>query len=118
MGTGQSAGETIPDNVKIVHDDGSLLSWVRHMAESKFVVLPISPDSIAASGISTYLMAMALKKCVIITEGPATKGLLLNHQNSVIVPPRDPDALRRLFSRWMRTASFENVWPRRGTVTQ
>jgi glycosyltransferase involved in cell wall biosynthesis len=84
----------IQDNMRVVHDDGSGESWIRYIAEAKFVVLPISSDSIAASGISTYLVAMALKKCVIISEGPATQGIL-NRQNSVIVPPSDPDALRQ-----------------------
>jgi len=91
--------EAIPENVRVVHDDGSISSWIRYIAEAKFVVLPIAADSIAASGISTYLLAMALKKCVVITEGPATKGILLNHQNSVIVPASDPDALRGAIQR-------------------
>ncbi len=88
----------VHDKVCIVHDDGSLVSWIRYMAGCKFVVLPISSDSIAASGISTYLMAMALKKCVVITEGPATKGIL-NRANSMIVPPGDPVALRKAIQR-------------------
>ena len=92
--TDLSSGERTSSNITIEHDDGSISSWIQYIAESKFVVLPISADSIAASGISTYLLAMALRKCVIITEGPATKGILLNHENCVIVPPCDPDALR------------------------
>ena len=36
---------------------------------------------------------MALVKCVIITEGPATRGLLDDGQ-AIIVPPSDANALR------------------------
>jgi len=80
-------------DLKILRDDGSPESWLRLIAGSKFVVLPISSESINASGISTYLIAMALRKCVVITEGPTTRGIL-NESNSVIVPPRDPQLLR------------------------
>lgn len=80
--------------LRVIRDDGSQASWIRHIAHAKFVVLSICSQSIAASGISTYLVAMALKKCVIITDGPATRGIL-NEHNSVTVPPGDPQALRR-----------------------
>ena len=79
--------------VSIIHDDGTAKSWIGHIARSKFVVLPISANSIAPSGISTYLSAMALGKCVIITRSPATEGIL-DESNCVIVPPADPVALR------------------------
>ena len=40
---------------------------------------------------------MALRKCVIITEGPATRGLL--KEEAIVVPPANPvalaDAIRR-----------------------
>ncbi|MCI0628017.1 MAG: glycosyltransferase family 1 protein, partial [Acidobacteria bacterium] len=46
---------------------------------------------------SVYLLAMGLRKCVIITEGPATRGLLTDE--AIIVPQSDPaalaDAIRR-----------------------
>jgi hypothetical protein len=89
----------------LIRDDGSLESWLRYMAESKFVVLPIVPDSIAASGISTYLSAMALRKCIIITEGPATRGILTD-SISVIVPPNDPNALKEAIVRVDRDREF------------
>lgn len=83
----------IPCNVEVVHDDGSLESFVDYIAKSKLVVLPIKSDTISPTGVSTYLMAMALKKCVIISECPATKDILpLN--SAVIVPPEDIFTLR------------------------
>jgi hypothetical protein len=86
-------------HVRLVHDDGSNESWVRHIARAKVVVLPISPDTISPSGIGTYLIAMALGKCVVITDSPATRGILTNEENALIVPPQDTDALREAIRR-------------------
>jgi glycosyltransferase involved in cell wall biosynthesis len=93
------------ENLTVIRDDGSTESWIRHIAASKFVVLPISSKSIAASGISTYLCAMALRKCVIITEGPATKDIL-NETNAVLVPPEDPKALRQAIEKVNENTPF------------
>ncbi len=97
--------EAFHGDVEFIPHDGNPESWVAHMAGAKFVVLAISPLSINASGISTYLCAMALRKCVIITEGPSTRGILDEH-TSVIVPPSDPDALRRAIIRVDSDADF------------
>ena len=45
-------------------------------------------------GIITYLVAMALGKYVIITDGPGSRGILENGEHCLIVPPRDPAMLR------------------------
>lgn len=91
--------QLFPSHVRWVQDDGSTESWIQLMAGAKFVVLPIAPESAAASGISTYLSAMALRKCVIISDGPATRGILLDGQHALVVPPRDPEALRAAIRR-------------------
>ena len=54
-------------------------------------MLPILPDTISSSGIGTYIDAMAHKKAVVITEGPATTGILTDQ--AIVVPPKDPRAL-------------------------
>lgn len=84
----------LPRNVEPVNDDGSSASWLRWIAGARAVVLPIEPGMLSPSGIGTYLVAMALGKCVIITESVATRGLL-DAQTAVIVPPGDVAALRR-----------------------
>ena len=43
------------------------------MGGARVVVIATVPTTIRSAGISTYLVAMALKKCVIITDGPATR---------------------------------------------
>ncbi|MBK6849905.1 MAG: glycosyltransferase [Proteobacteria bacterium] len=82
-----------PANVEPVCDDGSPASWLRWLAAARAVVLPIEPGMLSPSGIGTYLVAMALGKCVVITESAATRELL-DAQTAVIVPPADPEALR------------------------
>jgi glycosyltransferase involved in cell wall biosynthesis len=72
-------------------------SWVEYIARSKIVVVPLLPRSGYAPGLSLYLMAMAMKKCVIITEGLSTKGILTNQ--AILVPPEDPTALAEAISR-------------------
>jgi len=83
----------LPANVTLVRHDGAQSSWNDWIARAKFVVLPILPSVLNPAGISVYLLSMALGKCVIITEGPATRGMLDDGQ-AVIVPPGDPTALR------------------------
>ena len=83
-----------PDNVELLHDDGSLESWVEKIAGARVVVFCIDPQTISPSGVSAYLMAMALKKCVIISDSPSTRGILEHEQTAILVPMRDPHTLR------------------------
>jgi glycosyltransferase involved in cell wall biosynthesis len=95
----------LPPNVTVRSDDGSADSWVRWIARARFVVLPVLPDVLKASGISTYLVAMALGKAVIMTDCPATQGLIDGGQ-AVVVPASDPAALRQAISRVAADTAF------------
>jgi glycosyltransferase involved in cell wall biosynthesis len=99
---------SVPDNIQLIHDDGSPGSWIRHIAESKFVVFCITPDSISASGVGAYLLAMALRKCVIITDCPATRDILQDGREAVIVPMQDPAALAKAIVRVSEDSDFRN----------
>jgi glycosyltransferase involved in cell wall biosynthesis len=89
--------DRLPANLRAVEDDGSADSWLAHLRGAKLVVITTLPSSIRAIGVSTYLTAMGLKKCVVITDGPGTRQVL--NGEAIIVPPADPaalaDALRR-----------------------
>jgi glycosyltransferase involved in cell wall biosynthesis len=89
--------DILPPNLRAVEDDGSEASWLAHLRGAKLVVVTTLASSIRAIGVSTYLTAMGLKKCVVITDGPGTKDIL--HEEAIIVPPADPvalaDAIRR-----------------------
>jgi len=83
----------LPGNVELVHDDGSWESWLRWIGGATVVVVPILPPTLAASGIGTYLVAMALGKCVVITDSLASQGMLTDEE-AIIVPPRNVEAMR------------------------
>lgn len=86
-GTKQWSGE-LPPNVKLIVDDGdSLETYMNFISRSRLMVIPRYKFDIAATGISTYLVAMALDKCVIISEGPGAEDVLTDQ--AVIVPPED-----------------------------
>jgi glycosyltransferase involved in cell wall biosynthesis len=97
--------QSLPANVRWVTDDGSDASWIDWIARCRCLVLPVVPDTLAASGISTYLVAMALGKCVVISESPGTEQLIDSGQ-AVIVRPADAAALRAALIRVMEDSAY------------
>ncbi len=71
------------------------------MSNAKIVVLCISEESISPSGVGVYLQAMALGKCVIISDCPATRGILEDSNQAILVPQHDVEALAK---------AIEMVW--------
>ena len=90
---GTSAWEGgLPPNVELVVDDGDRLEdYLDFIAKARLVVIPRFKGDIAPTGIGTYLVAMALNKCVIISGGPGAEDVLTDQ--AVIVPPENPEAL-------------------------
>ena len=86
----------LPRNVKLLDDDGSSDSLVKIIAGARIVVLPILKTSLLA-GIGTYLNAMYMGKCVIISEGPGCSDVLSDQ--ALFVPPEDPQALADMILR-------------------
>ena len=78
-------------NVRPERHDGNNDTWIEYIRRAKIVVIPTFANSIYAPGLSLYLLAMALRRCVIISEGPQTHGLL--DKEAVIVPPEKPEIL-------------------------
>lgn len=64
------------------------------MAKSKLVVLSVEPDIRRCQGIITYVSAMRLGKAVIVNETKGTRSYMVNGQTGLIVPPKDPIALK------------------------
>lgn len=83
---------SLPPHIEVVRHDGSD-SFLDHIAGARLVALPIRRDNISASGIGVYLASMALGKCVVISDGPAVRGVVPPGA-AIIVPPEDPAALR------------------------
>jgi glycosyltransferase involved in cell wall biosynthesis len=100
--------KNLPSNLRpqlSVEGDGQFENLVRR---AKLVVLPIAAECISAAGIGSYLFAMAFRRCVIITDAPATRGLLTNE--AIIVPPANAGALAESIRRaWEDDALRERV---------
>ena len=94
----------LPPNVKVVHDDGKLETFLGHIAHSRLVVIPTKKLDFASTGTSVYTMSMALGKCVIISAGPTADDILTD-ETAVIVPPEDPRACVRPSKRFTKTTS-------------
>lgn len=84
--------DKLPPNVRILEDDGTNVSLIRMIEKARLVVLPILGGRISPSGIGTYLNAMLLGKCVILTEGTAASDVFTDEV--ILVPAENPQALR------------------------
>jgi glycosyltransferase involved in cell wall biosynthesis len=98
QGTEMPLQNEIPSNVEVIDHDGSSDTWINYIAGCKLLVIPISEVCIYAEGVSTYLEAMALNKCVITTLYEGTRGIIDSGQ-AILVPRGDFEALREAISR-------------------
>jgi glycosyltransferase involved in cell wall biosynthesis len=87
------AGLSVPPNVEIIYRDTDEKLWIDLMANARLVVLPIVKDSPVQAGIGVYLKAMALGKCVIISEALGVSDVL-DSSHACIVPGGEAGALR------------------------
>ena len=101
-----------PANVEIVRLDGGPEAFISYMASARIVVLPIKPD-ICGAGIGVYIMAMALKKCVIISSGPGAEDILSPDQ-AIIVPPGDSLSLRKAIVKAFSDSVYRSIFERNG----
>ena len=83
----------LPANVELIADDGTADSWNRWISRCTALVVPLIPNTLSPAGIGTYLVGMALGKCVIVTEGVGTRGIL-DAETAVIVRAEDAYGLR------------------------
>lgn len=84
--------DNLPSNVRLIPDTGGKQGWLEGLQGARMVVVPTLPESICASGIGTYLDAMALGKPVIISRGPGADDVLTDQQ-ARFVAPAEPEAL-------------------------
>ena len=91
------AERPLPPHIEVVRVDGSAGPFIELLARARLVVQPIKPD-ICGVGIGVYILAMALRKCVVMTAGPTTNEDLSADQ-AMIVPPQDAVALREAIRR-------------------
>jgi glycosyltransferase involved in cell wall biosynthesis len=106
--------DTVPSNLRILPDTGDRSDLLRNLAAARVVVIPIRKSSLCASGISTYLDAMYLGKCVIVTEGPGASDLLSDQ--AILVPAEDPVALGEAISKAWNDDAFREAMAERGRL--
>jgi glycosyltransferase involved in cell wall biosynthesis len=116
------AGLTPPPNVAMFYNDADSSVFVDMMARARLVVLPIVKESTIQAGIGVYLLGMALRKCVIISEALGVSDVLLDGQ-ACIVPPGDAAALRTAIEKLWNDAAlreryaetgYRYAWPLKG----
>jgi glycosyltransferase involved in cell wall biosynthesis len=112
-GTSFQAGH-VPPHVQVVHDDGSASSWMNFLVNAKIMVLTVSPEAIFPAGVGTINQAMALGKCVIVTESYATRGILEHEREVIVVPMQDPAALREAIRKAWEVDEYRRPIARRG----
>jgi hypothetical protein len=66
----------------------------RELRRSRAVAVPFRPGTKRSAGQQTYLNAMALGKPVVVTDGPGVRDYIEDGVTGLIVPPKDPPALR------------------------
>ncbi len=102
-----------PSNVEIIRHDGSVDLFVKYMSAARLVVIPIKRDIITQAGIAVYIMAMALKKCVIISAGPGVDDVLPT-EAAVIVPPEEISALTQAIKRVWSDEAYRQKFEKNG----
>lgn len=84
--------DELPANVKLIIDDSNSHEvFLDYVAKARLVVIPRYKHDIGPAGIATYLIAMAMKKCVIVSDGPGVGDVLTNE--ATIVPAEDAQQL-------------------------
>ena len=101
-------GLEVPTNVEISRRDWDQPYFIDQMAGAKLVVIPLVKDVTTQAGIGVYIQAMALRKCVIVSQGLGVNDVLTDQ--AVIVPAGDVEALREAILRyWADDVSRRSV---------
>lgn len=85
-------GIHFPENVTVVN--ASHEEFMRLMAESAIVVVPLSKGLLHSGGQQTFLNAMAMGKPVIVTDPQGARDYIKDQSDGILVPPSNPESLR------------------------
>jgi hypothetical protein len=96
-----------PENVTVVQVDRA--GFFAQSRRATVVLVPLAAGLDRASGQFAYLNAMAMGKLVIVTESPGVRDYIEDGVTGLIVPPADPDALRRALAWALEPANREAV---------
>jgi glycosyltransferase involved in cell wall biosynthesis len=85
-------------NVRVLSKRLSREAYRDLLASALVVVVPLH-IAMHASGISTFLEAMALGKAVVVSDSPGMRDYIIDNGNCLVVPCNDRDALRAAIAR-------------------
>lgn len=85
-------------NLRVISERLSRDSYRDLLASARIVVVPLH-SAMHASGISTFLEAMALGKAVVVSDSPGMRDYIVDNGNCLVVPCNDRDALRAAIAR-------------------
>ena len=109
-------GLSIPSNVKIeIHSDGLESTYLNWIAGARLVVVPRFQNDIASTGISTYLCAMALKRCVLISYGPGAEDVLVKGE-AIFFQSGDIQSLSELMEKAWTQKDFRHNFIEAGFI--
>jgi glycosyltransferase involved in cell wall biosynthesis len=89
-------------SIRLAADRLDFVAYRGLFARSRFIVLPLKPHTLNASGITTLAEASAMGKPVIITDSDGVRDFLQPGENCLTVPAGDPDTLRAAMQRLLR----------------
>jgi glycosyltransferase involved in cell wall biosynthesis len=89
---GQIWTNDLPPNIEVRQTSPE--EFNERTATASVVVVPLEPLEERGAGQTTYLNAMAMGKPVIVTDVWGARDYIRDGETAIIVPPRDPEALR------------------------
>jgi glycosyltransferase involved in cell wall biosynthesis len=92
-------------NIRVLSKRLSRDSYRALLASALVVVVPLH-KAMHASGISTFLEAMALGKAVVVSDSPGMRDYIIDNGNCLVVPCNDRDALRTAITRLIDDSEF------------
>lgn len=110
---GTHVPETVPSNVTLMATDPDLRTFMKLLAGCRLAVVPLMRGSLTQAGIAVYIQAMALGKCVVISEGLGVSDVLTEGQ-ALIVPAGDVAALRNAIQSVWNDAALRERYARTG----
>ena len=96
---GPLAGDQVPPNITLIREL-PLAELTARVAASSVVIVPLL-DLQISTGQSVFLQAMAMQKAVIVTAVNGPVDYIEHMKTGLLVPPRDPQALREAAQRLM-----------------
>ncbi len=107
------SSEGWPEHVVFVRNALTAETFLPEIARARLVVLPILEKNITPSGIGVCLVAMALRKCVVVSSGPVADGLVDDGQ-AIVVPAGDWVALRDAIANAWKDSKLREATAERG----